>query len=435
MRGLKAVAQLRVSNCWLRLGASGVAAVVASSLVGTTWPLLWYLGLIPIVLIDRALYARLIKRLQIKTPDRIRALLIWTVLQSAYGNILAAMLWFAPYVPGETLAVMYLCGALANGAASLRAVPSLALAGMGPGIATMLILPVAEFVVNGSVNTLELAPLVGALLLFGFGVNLWRDLVASDAAQAEAEAAVLRERQAAAAAAAAKSDVIRRMQHELRTPMSALVGAAEHLRRAASSPQARAQIGTLVQAGEVLKLVLDDLSDLDRLENGQLSIQTKSTELRELVRGVLGAFRVAAQDKQIELFLDVSTDAPPLVVIDPLRVRQVLFNLLANAVRYTTHGGVRVRVSAIATAADRVRLSFVVADTGAGMSRSQLAQIFGRERVSAEGEGRGLGLAISLKLARLMGGQVTAKSELGQGSMFALTLEAQIAAAEGRSAA
>ena len=435
VRGLTAVAQLRISNCWLRLGASGVAAVVASSLVGTSWPLAWFLGLIPIVLIDRALYVRALRRLQTKAAGGIRWLFAWTVLQSAYGNVLAVMLWFAPYVPGETLAVMYLCGGLANGAASLRAVPALAFGGMGPGIATMLLLPIAEFLVNGGVNTLELAPLVGALLLFGFGVNLWRDLVASDAAQAEAEAAVLRERQAAAAAAAAKTDVIRRMHSELRTPMSALIGAAEHLKRAAASPQARAHIATLAQAGEVLKLVLEDLSDLDRLENGQLHIKLKATDPRELARGVMAAFRAAAQDKQIELFCDVSADTPSLVMIDQLRVRQVLFNLVANAVRFTTHGGVRVRVSTLAVAADRVRLSFVVADTGAGMSRSQLAQIFGRERVCADGEGRGLGLAISLKLARLMGGQLTAKSDLGQGSMFAFALEAQIVTATGRTAA
>jgi signal transduction histidine kinase len=428
--GLQAVAQLRITNCWLRLGASGVAAVVASSLVGTAWPLVWYCGLIPIVLVDRLLFVRLLKRCETKAaPSSIRGLWAWTVFQSTYGNVLAAMLWFAPYVPGETLAVMYVCGGLANGATSLRAVPSLALCGMGPGIATMLALPVAEFLLGGAVNTLQLAPLVGALLLLGFGVNVWRTLVASDAAQLEAEAAVLRERQAAAAAAAAKTDMIQRMNNELRTPMSALIGAAEHLKRAAASPQARAHIATLVQAGEVLKLVLDDLSDLDRLENGQLSIKLKPTDPRELARGVVSAFRAAAQDKQIELFLDISQDIPPLVVIDPLRVRQVLFNLLANAVRFTTHGGVRVRVTAQPSAADRVRMNFVVADTGAGMSRSQLALIFGRARISVGGEGRGLGLAISLKLARLMSGQLTARSELGQGSMFQLTLDAQIAVA------
>lgn len=184
----------------------------------------------------------------------------------------------------------------------------------------------------------------------------------------------------------------------------------------------------------MLKLVLDDLSDLDRLENGQLPIEPKPADPRELVRGVVAAFRAAAHDKQLELFLDVSPDTPPLVTLDPLRVRQVLFNLLANAVRFTSHGGVRVRVSAQPVAADRVRLSFTVADTGAGMSRSQLALIFGRERICMDGEGRGLGLAISLKLARLMGGQLTARSELGQGSMFTLTLEARLVAAQERAA-
>lgn len=435
MRGLTAVARLRVTNCWIRLGACAVAAVVAGSLVGTAWPLVWFLGLVPVLLIDRAIYVRVLRRLQQKpAPQRVHTLAVWTFVQSAYGNVLAILLWFAPYVPGETLAVMYLCGGVANGAASLRAVPPLALAGMAPSFAMMLGLPVAEFVLGGSANTLELAPLVGALLLFGFGANLWRDLLASDTAQAEAEAAVLRERQAAAAAAAAKTDVIRRMNSELRTPMTALIGAAEHLKRAATTPQARAHIATLAQAGEVLKLVLDDLSDLDRLENGQLPIEPKPADPRELVRGVVAAFRAAAHDKQLELFLDVSPDTPPLVTLDPLRVRQVLFNLLANAVRFTSHGGVRVRVSAQPVAADRVRLSFTVADTGAGMSRSQLALIFGRERICMDGEGRGLGLAISLKLARLMGGQLTARSELGQGSMFTLTLEARLVAAQERAA-
>jgi signal transduction histidine kinase len=317
----------------------------------------------------------------------------------------------------------------------LRSSRALSLAGAGPTIAFMLGLPLVQFIMGGGQNSLDLMPLVGGLLLLGFGVNLWRSLLASDAAQAQAEAAAIRERQAAASAAAAKTDMIRRMNDELRTPMAALIGAAEHLHRAAASPQARAHIATLVQAGEVLKLVLDDLSDLDRLENGKLPIEPRPVDPREVVRGVVAAFRAAAQDKQIELFLDIAPDAPPLVAIDPARVRQVLFNLLANAVRYTAHGGVRVRLAAQATAADRVRLAFVVADTGVGMSRSQLALIFGRERVRADGEGRGLGLAISLKLARLMGAQLTARSELGQGSMFSLTLEAPIASAHGRSAA
>jgi len=295
---------------------------------------------------------------------------------------------------------------------------------------------VVEYLLNGATNPLDLMPLVGGLLLLGFGINLWRSLLASDAAQAQAEAAVLRERQAAAAAAAAKSDTIQRMNDELRTPMTALIGAAEHLRRAAVSPEARAHIATLVQAGEVLRLVLDDLSDLDRLENGLLRVAPKPADPREIAKSVVSAFRAAAQDKHLELFLDISRETPALVDLDALRVRQILFNLLANAVRYTTHGGVRVSVGVRpAQEAGRVRLVFVVADTGVGMSRSKLALIFGRERLSAEGEGPGLGLAISRRLARLMGGQLNARSEIGQGSVFTLTLDAPLAEADANTVA
>jgi signal transduction histidine kinase len=434
-RALAAVARARVANAWLRAAACVIVAVVAGSLLGMVLPGLWIAGLIVVLFIDHTIYKRLLNACEAgKPPRRMHAIIAWTVAQSAYGNVIAALLWFAPYVPGETLAVIYLCGGLANAAATLRSSPTLSIAGAGPTIGFLLGLPIADYLAGGAQNSLELMPVVGGLLVLGFCVNLWRSLLASDAAQAQAEASAMRERQAASAAAAAKTNMIKRMNDELRTPMTALIGAAEHLRRAAATPQARAHIATLVQAGEVLKLVLDDLSDLDRLENGRLPIEPKPTDLRELTRSVISAFRAAAQDKNLELFLDVAPSVPQRVVIDGLRVRQVLFNLLANAVRFTTHGGVRIAVTAQPSDGG-VDLGFVITDTGAGMSRSQLALVFGRERLSAQGEGPGLGLAISLRLVRLMGGQLTAKSELGQGSVFSFGMRVPVAAAARSSAA
>lgn len=435
-RALANVARARISNTWLRLCACAIVAAVATSIVGSMAPLLWWAGLVPVILFDRWIFQRLLANcLAGDAPNSIPRLLLWTTAQSVYGNIIAVMLWFSPYVPGETLAIIYIFGGLANAAATLRSSVSLSIAGAGSTIAFLLGLPVADYLINGARNPLDLMPLMGGLLLLAFGVNLWKSLLASDAAQLEAEAAVLRERQAAFAASAAKSSVIQRMNDELRTPMSALTGAAEHLRRAAQSPQARAHIATIVQAGEVLRMVLNDLSDLDRLENGQLRIEARPVDPREVLRGVISAFRAAAQDKDLELFVDVDPATPELLEIDAARVRQVLFNLLANAIRFTTHGGVRVRMSAQAIGGGIARLSVVVADTGAGMSRSQLALIFGRERLCAEGEGPGLGLAISLRLAKLMGGKLTAKSELGEGSVFAFSLDAPIAASQASSAA
>jgi len=429
-RAMVAVGRARVSNAMLRLAACGVVALVAISAVGHAWPLLWFAGLIAVILADRAIFARVLAKAEAgEPPARTAPLVAWTAAQSLYGNFLGAVLWFSTYLPGETLAMMYVLGGLANAAATLRYSHALSIAGAGPTIAFMLGLPLVDYALSGA-NPTDLLQVVAGLLVLGFGIPLWRSLLASDAAQAQAEAAVLRERQTAAAAAAAKSDMIQRMNDELRTPMAALVGAAEHLRRAAASPQARAHIATIVQAGEVLQLVLGDFSDLDRLENGQLRIETKPADPRDIARSVVAAFRPAAQDKHLELFLDVAAHVPAQVEIDALRVRQVLFNLLANAVRYTTHGGVRIGLSAEPSEIEgRTVLTFVVADTGAGMSRSQLAMIFGRGRVCGEGEGPGLGLSISLRLAKLMGGQLQARSELGEGSAFSFSLETPVVAA------
>lgn len=436
LRELRAVSEARVANAGLRFGASGIVAVVAASIIGNSIPLLWGAGLAAVIAMDRAVFARVRKQCDEGVSPRMHLLVVWTVFQSIYGNALSIALWFAPYMHGETLAVIYFCAGLANAIVTLRLSAPLAISGIGPTIGFLLGLPIAEFLLGGARDALDLMPLVGGLLLLGFGVNIWRSLRASDVAQAQAEFAAIRERQAAAAAAAAKSDTISRMNSELRTPMAALVGAAEHLHRAAATPAARAHIATLVQAGEVLKLVLDDLSDLDRLENGQVRIEPKPADPREVLRSVTSAFKAAAQDKQLELFVDVSSDTPARVELDAARVRQILFNLLANAVRYTTHGGVRVRLAMQPSPHEGVaRLVFTVTDTGAGLSRAQLAHIFGRGRVTPGGEGPGLGLAISLRLARLMNGHLTAKSERGEGSVFSFTIDAPIVSARRGAAA
>lgn len=430
LRGLATVARARVVSACHRLFASALIALVAASLVEHYWPLYWFIGYLAMTLADLMVFQRLAARCEDEQSPRYPHYLIaWVCAQSVYASLLAVMLWFAPYASGETLAAIYLCAACAGGVATLRKSHVLSIAGLTPMLVMLLSLPTAEYFLSGANNPLLLMPLAGGFLLLSFGATLWRSLLAADVAQARAEVSARRERQAAAAAAAAKSDMIQRMNDELRTPMQALIGAAEYLRRAAVTPEARAHIATLVQAGELLKLVLDDLSDLDRLENGALRIEAAPADPREIVRGVASAFRAAAQDKNLELFVDLG-ETPALVELDARRVRQVLFNLVANAVRYTTHGGVRIRLAArSAETPGRVRLLFDVADTGAGMTRAHLARVFGRERVG----GSGLGLAISLRLARLMGGTIQAKSEPEQGSVFTLVLEAPVAAA--RSAA
>lgn len=434
-RRLANVARSRVTNAGLRIAACFIVALVAASLLGNFWSIYWFAGLVVVVLGDRAFHRRLLKECEAGAPPaRVHALVVWTVLQSAYGNVLAVLLWFAPNMPGETLAVIFICGGLANAAATLRSSIPLSIAGLAPTVACLLGLPIAAFLNSGGQDFAELVPLVGALLMLGFGFGLWRSLLASDVAHVQAEEAAARERRAAAAAAAARADTIRAMNDGLRTPMIALVGAAELVRRtAAATPQARASVASLTQATDVLRAAVAGLANLDDPEHRQTPVDSKPTDLHELVRGTVNAFRTAADDKNLELFLDIAPGAPLTVELDGLTVRQILYSLLSNAVRYTGHGGVRLHLSAQPLQEDeRVRLRFVISDTGAGMSRAHLALIFSEKSCGEEG---GLGLASSIRLARRMGGHLAAKSELGQGSVFCLTIDAAVTAHCERNAA
>lgn len=423
LRQLALLSMGRVANARPRFGGSVVAALVAANALASLWPLFWCAGLAVVVLIDRALFQRVAARCAAGVEPRMAPIIAWTIWQSVYGNLLSLWLWFAPLPQGVTLAVIMFSGGMANSAVSMRASRPLLLASAGPTMALLLGLPLLEYFMHGMAEPFELLPMVGGLVLIGYGVQLWRSLVESDAVRLQGEAAVLRERQAAAAAAAARSETLKQVNDALRTPLAALAGAIEHLRRTAATPNARQQIGQLAQASELAQLAL---SDVGALERGEIPIRTTPTDARELLRGVVNAFRPAAQDKQLELFADVAPSMPALLDLDPLRVRQVLCNLLANAVRNTTHGGVRVRMCA--EPVDRpgcIRLAFYVADTGAGMSRSQLALAFSR----TEPGGKGAGLAIARKVALAMGGRLTAKSDLGEGSIVCFALETQVASA------
>jgi signal transduction histidine kinase len=430
-RAIVAIAKARIPNAWLRYSGSVLAALIAWSVFHAEIALYWVAGLALVVFIDQRAHAHQLKRCEAGDPPmRMPRMLAWTFFQSAYGNALAAVLWFIPLASAQSLAVMFLCAGIVNAAATLRHSASLSLAALTPAIAYMVGLPLAEFLSNSGRESMHLVPLIGALLLLAWGVRLWNSLIESDRVLAAAESAAMRERQAAAAAAAAKTDSYRRVTNELRAPLAALNGAVEHLRRAASTPSARAHVASLVHAKEVLGRVADDLASPEKLENGALSVAPKATNPADAARDAVAAFRIAAHDKGIELLLDLDPEVPPLVEIDTVRVRQVLFNLLDNAVRHTRHGGVRVRVASDMQADGQVKLAFHVIDTGPGISREHAAAAMSATRFGA-GDNAGIGLAIAARLAKRMGGALTAHGELGQGSHFVMTLRAPVFARSG----
>ena len=233
---------------------------------------------------------------------------------------------------------------------------------------------------------------------------------------------------AARAADHAKSVFLANMSHEIRTPLNAVLGMAQVMEGDTLEPRQRERLSLIRDAGHTLLGVLNDVLDLSRIEAGQFSITDAPFELDGLAKGVLGAFDGQAGAKGVALTLE--TSAHGWWKGDAQRIRQIISNLISNAVKFTETGEVRLVIDATAEG-----LSFRVEDTGPGIAPDILAGLFARfaqadASITRKHGGTGLGLAISRELAELMGGRLTATSELGEGSVFMLELPLARVAAE-----
>ncbi|KQV52299.1 hybrid sensor histidine kinase/response regulator [Massilia sp. Root335] len=225
-----------------------------------------------------------------------------------------------------------------------------------------------------------------------------------------------------------KSTFLANMSHELRTPLNAILGYAQILRRDSQQLSGRqaAGLATIQQSGQHLLNLINDILDLARIEAGKLSLYPTDCDLAALLDLVTQMIRVKAKEKHLS-FRCVAPDVPAAVTVDEKRLRQVLLNLLGNAVKFTDHGEVSLRVLKVAAPAGMVRLRFEVADSGVGMTGEQMAGIF--ERFEQAGDmrrregGSGLGLAISQQLIRMMGGNIEVASQPGKGSLFRFELD------------
>ena len=231
-------------------------------------------------------------------------------------------------------------------------------------------------------------------------------------------------RDAAEAANRAKSEFLANMSHEIRTPLNGVLGIAEVLTRTSLSGEQRQLVGVIRRVqGELLNGLLTDLLDLARVEAGSVDLRPEPVRLGELLASVRDLFAGAAQAKGLQLRAAIDPAAEGLVDCDPQRLRQVLGNLLNNAVKFTESGEVILRVT---RGGDRV--SFEVRDTGAGFDEAQKATIFQRFRqadnsATRKHGGAGLGLAICSDYVRLMGGDLDCESAPGEGSVFRFALD------------
>ncbi|OZI18513.1 hypothetical protein CAL26_12360 [Bordetella genomosp. 9] len=298
-----------------------------------------------------------------------------------------------------------------------------------------------SFVIAPAVFWREIFPGILLLLATAVGVSLgyWqlrREVMRRRAVEAQLQAA----RDLADSAALAKATFLATMSHEIRTPLSGIIGMLDLLMRASMGSEQRQMLGAINAATNSLLQILDQVMDFSKMEANRMSLESVPVDLRAMVQSVVMVMGEPARRRGVKTPYEIDDKLGDALLGDPLRIRQILTNLISNAAKFTAHGEVRLTLTVDASDAGHQSLRFVVADTGIGIPREKLAQVMtpflqADTSISRHYGGSGLGLSVSSRLAALMGGKLLLSSAPEQGTRATFVCRLPIARQADASAA
>ena len=415
---LQAATSVRSNFIVVRLGIMAAIAALLMTMGGWTPAPVWW-----------ATYAALqwasLRAGRMRTPSRGASLHGLAFVSYAVAGFPAWHLWTHVGDLGIAAATMFLAGMLLQLVVATLDARRLFWASATPLILYLILIPPLAFGFGRLGEGLAVSAC--AIMFVGYMSVLWfgqqRALGQIRESQLRAEAA----QREAEAASQAKTDFLATMSHELRTPMNAVLGAASLLGRTDLDEDQRGHLAILSAGGSILMQILNDVLDLAKIEAGKLEIDRSNADLHGFAHQCSAIWRQSAEDKGLKFDLAITPNVPQWATLDTTRLGQIIFNLVANAIKFTQKGCIALSFDATEMSPDRFELTISVADTGIGMSAETIARLFtafeqADNSITRRFGGSGLGLSISRKLAEMMGGRIDVESTVGQGSRFSLRL-------------
>lgn len=410
-----------------RLVMGAATALVFSPMLGWRFSATWMLMYALIQFLEAEVFAPVVAG-RVHAPVGWRGVYgdIVLILNAGFFGVIAVPLWIVGGPMGGVAAAVLLSAGMINSvimsAGSMRifactVLPQLAIFALSPLFMAQM----------GAAPHVVTAVTVGILSYTLFCLNTRRSLFRANRAEIEARLEADRKREEAEAVMASRSAFLAAVAHDLRTPISAILTGAEELERGDKTGSARQQVALITDAGLMMKDLLDDLLDHARLDAGRMSVESRDFDLRLLLSQTARLWAGPARAKGLRLRLEGARTLPRMVRGDAMRLRQVLNNLISNAMKFTDEGAITLRLNAWPDEHGAHVLLIDIEDTGAGMTPEQLRRLFTpfdqtTDGVAARFGGSGLGLAISRDLIELMGGRLTVRSTPGQGSIFTLSV-------------